>query len=373
MKFTEFKQSQEVQLTEEQEIIISYCEGSITKKDAVSQLLEWDWRDVANKLTWGAIDSRAEQDAQDKAGYSISDTFAMPGPASKATKAKRAAAAKRGIKSSSDALASAPGASPASAIKSLTGLDIGAKKAQAAPPKDPKPGFNIDPIPKIKDPKPGYNIDPIIPKTGAAPAVKNKERPPVKATAANTRDYDKTLALQKKLIAQGAKIEADGLMGPKTRAAMKAAGMSTSTPGSKVKQPGPSVKQNPEYSKTGMDDVDMPKAKPKIRTDMPGGPTRLNAFKSVYNKASPAQKAAMIARLRKAQVDRAGAEIDAVPAPKIPGGKKKPVKKNFLGGDRPIFQVDDPKGGEVIARLPKWLGGGEVKTLPQQRDDSSGQ
>ena len=38
------------------------------------------------------------------------------------------------------------------------------------------------------------------------------------------------MALQKKLIAGGAKIKADGLMGPNTRAAMKAAGMSTSTP-----------------------------------------------------------------------------------------------------------------------------------------------
>ena len=44
------------------------------------------------------------------------------------------------------------------------------------------------------------------------------------------------------------------------------------------------------------------------------------------------------------------------------------MKKNFLGGDRPIFKVDDPKGNEVIARLPKWLGGGEVKTLPQDND-----
>ena len=82
-------------------------------------------------------------------------------------------------------------------------------------------------------------------------------------TAANTGDYDKTLALQKKLIAQGANIKADGLMGPNTRAAMKAAGMATTTPGSKVKTPGPSVTQNPAYSQTGMDDVDMPQPKPK--------------------------------------------------------------------------------------------------------------
>ena len=43
----------------------------------------------------------------------------------------------------------------------------------------------------------------------------------VRATAANTKDFDKTLALQKSLIAKGAKIDADGIMGPKTRAAMK--------------------------------------------------------------------------------------------------------------------------------------------------------
>jgi len=43
----------------------------------------------------------------------------------------------------------------------------------------------------------------------------------VKATAANTKDYNKTLALQKKLIRMGAKIKADGIMGPRTRAAIQ--------------------------------------------------------------------------------------------------------------------------------------------------------
>ena len=46
-------------------------------------------------------------------------------------------------------------------------------------------------------------------------------RPKVAATAANTKDFDKTMALQKRLQAQGANIRADGIMGPKTRAAMK--------------------------------------------------------------------------------------------------------------------------------------------------------
>lgn len=50
----------------------------------------------------------------------------------------------------------------------------------------------------------------------AAPAPRAK----VKATAANTKDFDKTMALQKKLIGMGADIKADGLMGPNTKAAM---------------------------------------------------------------------------------------------------------------------------------------------------------
>jgi len=42
----------------------------------------------------------------------------------------------------------------------------------------------------------------------------------VKATAGNTKNFASTMATQKKLIKMGAKIKADGIMGPKTRAAM---------------------------------------------------------------------------------------------------------------------------------------------------------
>jgi hypothetical protein len=60
----------------------------------------------------------------------------------------------------------------------------------------------------------------------AAPAPRAK----VKATAANTKDYDKTVALQKKL-----GVTADGIMGPQTRAAMAAAAAKKpATPASKV-------------------------------------------------------------------------------------------------------------------------------------------
>ena len=54
----------------------------------------------------------------------------------------------------------------------------------------------------------------------AMPGTTVAKRAKVKATAANTKDFDKTMALQKKLISMGADIKADGLMGPNTRAAM---------------------------------------------------------------------------------------------------------------------------------------------------------
>ena len=362
MKFNEFKNPQ---LTEEQ-IVLAYCKGEITKEDAVSQLAEADWRDIANNLTWGAIDSRAEQDAQDAAGYSLSDRFAMPGPAAQAVAAKRAAAAKRGINSASDALASAPGASPLSAIKNLTGLDFGANSAQAAPtkvptqyaddPSDGDSGMNTPaPTQYADDPSAGDSGMNTTPAPTPAPAPRQK----VKATAYNTRDYDKTLALQKKLIAQGAKIDADGLMGPKTMAAMKKFGntnpatggmgpggaggvanpkpkatgtgmKSTTTPGSKVKTPGPSVTQNPAYNQTGMDDSDTKKPQPKT----PGPSVTQN----------PAYK-------------QTGMDDVDMPEP-----EKKKMPKLFGIGPR----VDDPKGGETV----KTPFGFSYKTLPQNNDDS---
>ena len=51
-------------------------------------------------------------------------------------------------------------------------------------------------------------------------APKTDSKSKVKATAGNTKNFASTMAMQKKLIAKGAKIKADGIMGPKTRAAM---------------------------------------------------------------------------------------------------------------------------------------------------------
>jgi len=47
-----------------------------------------------------------------------------------------------------------------------------------------------------------------------------KSKSKVKATAGNTKGFASTMAMQKKLIKMGAKIKADGIMGPNTRAAM---------------------------------------------------------------------------------------------------------------------------------------------------------
>jgi len=63
------------------------------------------------------------------------------------------------------------------------------------------------------------NITTALPKP--KPKSITKTRKKVKATAANTKDYGKTLALQKRLIAMGAKITADGIMGARTRAAIQ--------------------------------------------------------------------------------------------------------------------------------------------------------
>ena len=53
-----------------------------------------------------------------------------------------------------------------------------------------------------------------------APKTKTDSKSKVAATAGNTKNFASTMAMQKKLIAKGAKIKADGIMGPKTRAAM---------------------------------------------------------------------------------------------------------------------------------------------------------
>jgi murein L,D-transpeptidase YcbB/YkuD len=103
------------------------------------------------------------------------------------------------------------------------------------------------------------------PKPVAAPAPRAK----VKATAANTKDYDKTVALQKKL-----GVTADGIMGPQTRAAMAAAAAKKpATPASQVTPTAgdPGMQQSASPAPTGTArkvSTVAPGAKPAAADDM---------------------------------------------------------------------------------------------------------
>lgn len=106
----------------------------------------------------------------------------------------------------------------------FTGRPDDAQKPAAAP--------KINPAVPAAGPVRANPIDPqAMAATKAAASVVNAPKPAapaprakVKATAANTKDFDKTMALQKKLQAQGFDIKADGIMGKNTRAAMAKAG-----------------------------------------------------------------------------------------------------------------------------------------------------
>ena len=90
----------------------------------------------------------------------------------------------------------------------------------------PAAGPKINPAVPAAGPVRANPIDPqAMAATKAAASVVNAPKPAapaprakVKATAANTKDFDKTVALQKKL-----GVTADGIMGPETRRAMAAA------------------------------------------------------------------------------------------------------------------------------------------------------
>ena len=296
MRFNEFKP----QLTEEQ-IVLAYCQGNITKEDAVSHLSEMkinldeeSWRDIFNKLSWGFTDSDAEKAAEKKAQDNFVNTKGLTGAALQRAKLKAGQAAKK----------AAPGASFLSNLKALTGLDTGGNKANAAPP--PK-----DFTPKdFTDATAADYSGPVANKYAKATAadysgpVAKKKRAPVKATAANTRDYDKTMALQKKLIAGGAKIKADGLMGPNTRAAMKAAGMSP--------KPTPKPTAKPTAK---------PKPMPKRMDPMEPG----DNYRKPASDKIPGMKLAYTAK-------PPAAKIPPAPVPQVPAQKKKQSGRGIIGG-----------------------------------------
>ena len=331
MKFNEFKP----QLTEEQ-IVLAYCKGKITKEDAVSRLREApqdsradtltkqniakgkstsqggtggfldrmgaSFRRMGNKVTGGFVDSPEEQARQD---------------------------AKATVKNQDRAAAS--DARRQARFRNRPGLSVGPNAANAATP--PTPFYPDEPADDsgMNTPStPFYPDDPSAGDSGMnttpAPTPAPTQRPKVAATAANTRDYDKTMALQKKLIAQGANIKADGLMGPNTRAAMKAAGMGAGGQ--------------------------------KMRTDMPGGPRISNAKKPLM-KPKATTAATKIAK-------KPAAKKPVAKKPRTLGKQNSKMPKSF-GGIGP--RVDDPKGGETV-NLPFGM---SYKTLPQQKDDGVAQ
>ena len=94
---------------------------------------------------------------------------------------------------------------------------------QAALARAAKAVANPAPMPADQASARGTQAIAKAPAPAAPPSRPAAPRAKVKATAANTKDFDKTMALQKKLQAQGFDIKADGIMGPNTRKAMAAA------------------------------------------------------------------------------------------------------------------------------------------------------
>jgi len=149
----------------------------------------------------------------------------------------------------------APAAPKPKAAKpaAFTGRPDDARKPSAAP--------KINPAVPAAGPVRANPIDPqAMAATRAAASVVNAPKPAaapkmaapaprakVKATAANTKDFDKTVALQKRL-----GVTADGIMGPQTRAAMKAAAAKKPTPASQVTPTAgdPGMQQAPTMGKT---------------------------------------------------------------------------------------------------------------------------
>ena len=266
MKFNEFKPSSGPQLTEDQiytqNLLKNFLESKITKKEFLKQIDESVGRDQLDEILPLALPALglaargaakfAPQIAKGAAKYGgkalkgIKNFF---GGGAKAVAKKTAKAATGKTATAASLGAMAPGMlSKSNVAKVAGGAALGAAAASAL---DTKPnaafaggaGAEVDDfrsIPKAKGPfksGDGAEVDDFraMPKTPPKPAARAK----VKATAANTRDYDQTMAMQKKLIAQGANIKADGLMGPNTRAAMKAAGMGAKKPVAKKKLSGP--------------------------------------------------------------------------------------------------------------------------------------
>jgi hypothetical protein len=192
----------------------------------------------------------------------------------------------------------------------------------------------------------------------AAPAPRAK----VKATAANTKDYDKTVALQKKL-----GVTADGIMGPQTRAAMAAAAAKKpATPASQVTptagDPGSQQSASPAPTGTAR----------KVSTVAPGAAPAAASAQDAYAARVAKSNAALAGDVKKAArgageiasggraggiLDKIGAGISSLfkPSERSVIGRKQAAAKaapagnfNFAEADRAINVA---QAGAADARL----------------------
>jgi len=178
------------------------------------------------------------------------------------------------------------------------------------------------------------------PKPVAAPAPRAK----VKATAANTKDYDKTVALQKKL-----GVTADGIMGPQTRAAMAAAAAKKpATPASQVTPTAgdPGMQQSASPAPTGTArkvSTVAPGAKPAAADDMMSPDDMMMQPARVAK--SNAALAGDVEKAKKAGsgiLDKIGAGISSLfkPSERSVIGRRQAAAQAAPSGD---FNFDDPK------------------------------
>lgn len=177
-------------------------------------------------------------------------------------------------------------------------------------------------------PKPKAKKDKVIKKTlpslekepmdimGAGTKRKGK----VKATAANTKNYDSTLALQKALIAKGAKIKADGIMGPNTRAAMKKFGQPPATPIARPK----TKSGGPDNRFVTGPELDMPNKRGNF---LAAPPERMNRISKNNQINSPGALGGKVKPITTPgpntyRADAQGNYKKVSPNPSQPGGKK---------------------------------------------------
>jgi hypothetical protein len=205
----------------------------------------------------------------------------------------------------------------------------------------------VAPKPKINPAVPAagpVRANPINPQamaaTKAAASVVNAPKPAapaprakVKATAANTKDYDKTVALQKKL-----GVTADGIMGPQTRAAMAAAAAKKpATPASKVTptagDPGSQQSASPAPTGTAR----------KVSTVAPGAAPAAASAQDAYAARVAKSNAALAGDVKKAA--RGAGEIAAAAA----GGRAAPsgILDKIGAGISSLFK---PSERSVIGR-----------------------